>query len=196
MDRRAPQQARPANRDARVVVRFTPDEKTAVERLAERHGFGTATLVRAAALNAVGGFSPLLAPAPETTLPQETLDAAEQLRADLRTVGLALNGLAREVNEAANTPGTKSNPNSVLINNPRTVANVVGVLDATAHALCGELRDVEHRGSVLDGVRAQVQLIGVNLRQIERRTMASIPLQDAMRSLSEAQTLLGGVVRQ
>lgn len=196
MDRRTPQQARPAARYARIDTRVAAGEKERFAAKAAKDGFRPSTLVRAMILNYTDGYSQLSAPAPETTLPQETLDAAEHLRADLRDAGLALNGLAREVNEAANAPGTKLNPNSVLINNPRTMVNVVTALDATAHALCGELRDVEHRGSALDGVRAQVQLIGVNVRQIERRTAFSVPVQDAMRSLSEAQTLLGGVVRQ
>lgn len=192
MDRRAPQQARPANRDARVVVRFTPDEKTAVERLAERHGFGTATLVRAAALNAVGGFSPLLAPAPETTLPQETLDAAEQLRADLRTAGLALNDLARAVNEAAKTKGT--DPDQTFLGGARAVNAVADALDSATYALCGELGEV--RGSVLDGIRSQTLLIGVNLRQLGRRIAGDYaPMRWATRSLGEVEELLGGVIR-
>lgn len=193
MKQRPQEQAKPPSRYARVDTRVTKDEKAAFTAKAARDGFKASTMNRAMILNYTYGSGPFFAPAPETALPQETLDAAEQLRTDLRDAGLALNGLAREVNEAANAPGTESDPNRILRSNPRTVVNVMKVLDATAHALCGELRDVEHLGSTLDGVRAQVQMLGVNLRQIERRTMVSVPVQDAMRSLSEVQGLLGGV---
>ncbi|WP_414122772.1 hypothetical protein [Corynebacterium nuruki] len=191
---RAPQQARPAARYAHIDTRVAAEEKERFAAKAAKDGFRMSTLTRAMILNYTDGYSPIFAPAPEAELPQEMLDIVERLRAGLRTAGVALNDLARDINAA--WLGNDQDPVQVLLNGTRTMNAASDMLEDTVYTLCGDLGDIEdlQTAQVLGQVRGQVLRIGGLLRQIDRRVDGDFVLiRRAMRSVGEAEELLGGV---
>ncbi|MGN0094843.1 MAG: hypothetical protein ACI38U_02160 [Corynebacterium sp.] len=192
--RRPQAQARPATKDARITVRLSPEDKSWFDAESAALGFPTATLFRALALNYRDGYTPRLAPPRDENLAPEITTMIDDTVAALNEAGLSLNALAESVNTEHRTGGA---PDAVAEREAATIARVTEALDGTASTLCGTLRDIEGpmNSRALDGVRSQVLRIGVNLRQIDSRTTDAPAIRDALRSLDEVHTLLGGAAR-
>lgn len=191
---RAPQQARPAARYAHIDTRVAAEEKERFAAKAAKDGFRMSTLTRAMILNYTDGYSPIFASTPESEPPQAALDTVERLRAGLRTAGVALNDLARDINAA--WLGNGEDPVQVLLKGTQVMNAASDMLEETVFTLCGDLGDIEdpQTAQVLGQVRGQVLRIGGLLRQIDRRVDGDFVLiRRAMRSLGEVEGLLGGV---